>query len=210
MVRLLNVLSVVSWVNSGELAAYSASKSAAWSLTNALRIELAAQKTQVMALHMGFVDTDLASAFDAPKSSAEEIVKRALDGLESDLDEVLADERPASEARHDSGQTQLPTADCLKPRIHRPTRPLPTKTSPSPALTEDPHAFRTSHLAFDSARQSLVMAPMTRSRAVDANTPNALMAEYYGQRASAGLIIAEGTSPSPNGLGYRTDSRTLQ
>lgn len=43
---------------------------------------------------------------------------------------------------------------------------------------------------------------MTRSRAVDANTPNALMAEYYGQRATAGLIIAEGTSPSPNGLGY--------
>jgi len=47
-----------------------------------------------------------------------------------------------------------------------------------------------------------VMAPMTRSRAVDANTPNALMAEYYGQRAAAGLIITEGTSPSPNGLGY--------
>jgi N-ethylmaleimide reductase len=47
-----------------------------------------------------------------------------------------------------------------------------------------------------------VMSPMTRSRAVDANTPNALMAEYYGQRAGAGLIITEGTSPSPNGLGY--------
>ncbi len=47
-----------------------------------------------------------------------------------------------------------------------------------------------------------VMSPMTRSRAVDANTPNALMAEYYGQRASAGLIITEGTSPSANGLGY--------
>ncbi|MHA6202950.1 alkene reductase [Dyella soli] len=47
-----------------------------------------------------------------------------------------------------------------------------------------------------------VMAPMTRSRADGANTPNALMAEYYGQRASAGLIITEGTSPSPNGLGY--------
>ncbi len=47
-----------------------------------------------------------------------------------------------------------------------------------------------------------VMAPMTRSRAVQANTPNALMAEYYGQRASAGLIVTEGVSPSPNGLGY--------
>lgn len=48
----------------------------------------------------------------------------------------------------------------------------------------------------------VVMAPMTRSRAFEANTPNALMAEYYGQRATAGLIITEGTSPSPNGLGY--------
>ena len=47
-----------------------------------------------------------------------------------------------------------------------------------------------------------VMSPMTRSRAVEANVPNELMAEYYGQRASAGLIVTEGTSPSPNGLGY--------
>jgi len=48
----------------------------------------------------------------------------------------------------------------------------------------------------------LVMAPMTRSRAREANTPNDLMAEYYGQRAGAGLIVTEGTSPSPNGTGY--------
>jgi N-ethylmaleimide reductase len=47
----------------------------------------------------------------------------------------------------------------------------------------------------------LVMAPMTRNRATD-NIPNALMAEYYAQRATAGLIVTEGTSPSPNGLGY--------
>lgn len=89
---LLNVLSVASWVNGGELAAYSASKSAAWSLTNALRNELAAQKTQVLALHMAYVDTDLTRGLDAPKSSPEQIVKRALEGLESGLDEVLADE----------------------------------------------------------------------------------------------------------------------
>jgi NAD(P)-dependent dehydrogenase (short-subunit alcohol dehydrogenase family) len=89
---LLNVLSVASWTNRGNLAAYAASKSAAWSLTNALRNELVAQKTQVLGLHMGFVDTDLTHGFDVPKSSPEEIVKRALDGLESSLDEVLADE----------------------------------------------------------------------------------------------------------------------
>jgi N-ethylmaleimide reductase len=47
----------------------------------------------------------------------------------------------------------------------------------------------------------IVMAPMTRCRAIN-NIPNDLMATYYQQRASAGLIITEGTSPSPNGLGY--------
>lgn len=88
----LNVLSIVSWVNGGTLAGYAASKSAAWSLTNSLRHELAPQHTQVTALHMAFVDTDLVRARDGPKSSPDEIVARALEGLESGLDEVLADE----------------------------------------------------------------------------------------------------------------------
>jgi N-ethylmaleimide reductase len=47
----------------------------------------------------------------------------------------------------------------------------------------------------------LVMSPLTRNRATG-NIPNELMAEYYAQRGSAGLIVTEGTSPSPNGLGY--------
>lgn len=46
------------------------------------------------------------------------------------------------------------------------------------------------------------MAPMTRSRATSGNIPTDIMAKYYRQRAGAGLIITEGTSPSPNGLGY--------
>src|ERR1022692_3934242 len=50
-------------------------------------------------------------------------------------------------------------------------------------------------------KNRIVMSPMTRSRAIG-NIPNDLMAEYYSQRADAGLIITEGTSPSPNGLGY--------
>ena len=50
-------------------------------------------------------------------------------------------------------------------------------------------------------RNRVVMAPMTRSRAIG-NVPNALMATYYAQRAEAGLIITEGTSSSPDGLGY--------
>jgi N-ethylmaleimide reductase len=61
----------------------------------------------------------------------------------------------------------------------------------------DPVAVRSLQL-----RNRAVMAPMTRCRAAEASLPNALMAAYYGQRASAGLIITEGTSPSPNGLGY--------
>ena len=48
----------------------------------------------------------------------------------------------------------------------------------------------------------IVMSPLTRSRASQDNIPSALMAEHYSQRATAGLIITEGTSPSPNGLGY--------
>jgi len=47
----------------------------------------------------------------------------------------------------------------------------------------------------------IAMAPMTRCRAIG-NNPNDLVAEYYGQRSEAGLLITEGTSPSPNGLGY--------
>ncbi len=50
-------------------------------------------------------------------------------------------------------------------------------------------------------KNHLVMAPMTRSRATD-NLPNDLMSEYYKQRSGAGLIITEGTAPSPEGLGY--------
>lgn len=50
-------------------------------------------------------------------------------------------------------------------------------------------------------KNRVVMAPMTRSRAIG-NVPGPLVATYYSQRAEAGLIVTEGTSPSPNGLGY--------
>lgn len=60
----------------------------------------------------------------------------------------------------------------------------------------DPYLLRNTLLS-----NRTVMSPLTRSRALG-NTPNSLMATYYAQRATAGLIITEGTSPSPNGLGY--------
>lgn len=63
------------------------------------------------------------------------------------------------------------------------------------------HLFAHATLGSLHLKNKFVMSPMTRSRATG-NLPNALMATYYGQRAGAGLIISEGTSPSPNGLGY--------
>jgi hypothetical protein len=61
--------------------------------------------------------------------------------------------------------------------------------------------FSNTTLGSLTLQNRLVMSPMTRSRAIG-NLPNELMAQYYGQRSSVGLIVAEGTSPSPNGLGY--------
>lgn len=89
---IINVLSLVSWYAPVAFSPYSASKSAAWALTNSLRLELRSQQTQVMALHMGYVDTDMTAKIDAPKTPAALIVKRAFDGLEAGEEEVLADE----------------------------------------------------------------------------------------------------------------------
>jgi NAD(P)-dependent dehydrogenase (short-subunit alcohol dehydrogenase family) len=89
----LNVLSVASWINSGAMTAYAASKAAAWSLTNGLRNELRSQGTQVLGLHVGFVDTDLARGLDVVKVSPRSVATSAFDGLEAGASEVLADER---------------------------------------------------------------------------------------------------------------------
>ena len=89
---IINVLSVASWMNGPTLATYGASKSAAWALTNGLRHELAGQGTQVLGLHAGFIDTDLARTIEAPKSSPEAIIKVTLEALERGEGQVLADE----------------------------------------------------------------------------------------------------------------------
>jgi NAD(P)-dependent dehydrogenase (short-subunit alcohol dehydrogenase family) len=87
----LNVLSVLSWVSSPRMTTYSASKAAAWALTNGLRLELAPQRTQVVGLHVGLVDTDLARGIEAPKTSPEEVARIGLDAVESGSEEVLVD-----------------------------------------------------------------------------------------------------------------------
>ncbi len=88
----LNVLSVLSWLSIPGSGAYSAAKAAAWSLTNALRLELAPQGTRVSALHVGYMDTDMTRHLDVAKSSPADIAKLAIDGIEAGDYEIVADE----------------------------------------------------------------------------------------------------------------------
>ena len=117
---ILNVLSVASWINAPMLAMYGASKSAAWALTNGLRHELRAQGTQVLGMHVGFVDTDLTRGIDLPKSSPELIVRRTLDALEAGAEEVLADER-ATQVKQ--GLTAEPAVYLRDPSAAAPAAP---------------------------------------------------------------------------------------
>jgi NAD(P)-dependent dehydrogenase (short-subunit alcohol dehydrogenase family) len=89
---IINVLSDVTWRPLPILSAYSASKAAAWSFTNAVRMQLNEHRTHVLALHVGFIDTDLTKGVNAPKSSPVEVVRQTFTGLEAGKDEVLADE----------------------------------------------------------------------------------------------------------------------
>jgi NAD(P)-dependent dehydrogenase (short-subunit alcohol dehydrogenase family) len=89
---LLNVASVASFITGTRLASYAVSKSAVWSLSNGLRNDLRAQGTQVATLHMGWVDTDMTTQIDQPKSTPEQIVAVALDALEAGAEEILADD----------------------------------------------------------------------------------------------------------------------
>jgi NAD(P)-dependent dehydrogenase (short-subunit alcohol dehydrogenase family) len=88
----LNVLSALSWVTLPGLGGYSASKAAAWALSNGLRAELRDQGTQVTSLHVGYMDTDMTRDMDAPKSSPDAVARLALAGVAAGAGEVLADE----------------------------------------------------------------------------------------------------------------------
>jgi NAD(P)-dependent dehydrogenase (short-subunit alcohol dehydrogenase family) len=89
---LVNMLSVLTWVTYPSLAAYCASKSAAWALTNGLRHELKEQGTLVVGVHAGLIDTDMAAGVEAPKVTPEQVAKAILDGVEAGQLEVLSDE----------------------------------------------------------------------------------------------------------------------
>ena len=88
----LNILSALSWLNLGAGGAYGAAKAAEWSLTNGLRLQLAGQGTQVTALHVGYMDTDMVRGLDVPKIDPALVAKLALEGLAAGAVEILADD----------------------------------------------------------------------------------------------------------------------
>ncbi len=90
---ILNVLSVLSWYHAPQFGAYSSAKAAAWGMTDAIRQELAPRGVHVAALHVGFMDTDMAEFVPADEKSDPSVVaKLALDGVFAGEPEILADE----------------------------------------------------------------------------------------------------------------------
>jgi NAD(P)-dependent dehydrogenase (short-subunit alcohol dehydrogenase family) len=89
---LVNVLSVLSWVALPTTGAYSASKAAAWSLTNSARTELQDQGTLVVGVHVGYMDTDMAAHVPGPKLAPADLAGQILDAVEAGREEVLGDE----------------------------------------------------------------------------------------------------------------------
>jgi len=90
---IVNVISALSWVTlPGVTGSYSASKAAAWALSNAMRQELKAQGTEVLSLHVAFMDTDMARGANGPKSSPDVVVRLAIASLEDGRSELLADD----------------------------------------------------------------------------------------------------------------------
>lgn len=89
---LVNVLSVLSWLSLPDSAGYSAAKAAMWAATNSLRLTLAEQKTLVVAVHVGYMETDMAAHVPGPKTDPGLVAAATLDAVEAGQPEVLADE----------------------------------------------------------------------------------------------------------------------
>jgi NAD(P)-dependent dehydrogenase (short-subunit alcohol dehydrogenase family) len=88
----INVLSDLTWLTNPILTAYALSKAAAWSYTNHLRVQLKPQGTQVLSLHVGFIDTDLTKGLDIPKNNPRDVARHTYDALEAGESEIMADE----------------------------------------------------------------------------------------------------------------------
>jgi len=112
---LLNVLSSASWIPVP--TGYAASKAALWSATNALRLQLEGQSTQVIGLQVGMIDTPMSARWDVPKVSPASVVAQAYDGVADGLIEVLADETTRRVKSGLSGK-----AEEFYPRLHEQLR----------------------------------------------------------------------------------------
>jgi len=100
---IVNVLSIASWAVLPRFTAYAASKAASWSITNSLRLDLREQGTQVMAVHSGFLDTDMAASVTSFKTSPDDVVAQVLSALAEGADEVLVDDATRAVKRSLSG-----------------------------------------------------------------------------------------------------------
>ncbi|AZN38798.1 SDR family oxidoreductase [Paenibacillus albus] len=89
---ILNILSILSWLGVDSLGAYSAAKAAAWGMTNSLRLDLAPHHVRVAGLHVAYMDTDMTAGVTSPKSDPKDIARIAIDGIEADLYEIVADD----------------------------------------------------------------------------------------------------------------------
>ncbi|MFE4965820.1 SDR family oxidoreductase [Streptomyces sp. NPDC056660] len=89
---LVNMLSVASWRANSRFPSYAASKSAQWSLTNALRLALRDQGTLVVGVHVGYVETDATAGIAGPKIDPAEVAAQTMDAIARDEPEVLVDE----------------------------------------------------------------------------------------------------------------------
>ena len=87
--------SIVSFFNVPSMGALCATKAALWSMTHGIRIELRSQGTQVVSVHVGFIDTRLSTGFDVHKHAPAEIATMVIEAIEAGSEEVLADERTA-------------------------------------------------------------------------------------------------------------------
>ncbi|MGW2822010.1 SDR family oxidoreductase [Streptomyces sp. NPDC001443] len=88
----LNVLSALSWISFPAVGAYAAAKSAEWSLTNAVRQQLAPRGISVSGLHVGYMDTDMARHVDGPKTDPADVARAAVDGIASGAAEIVVDD----------------------------------------------------------------------------------------------------------------------
>ena len=89
---IINVLSVASWFTSPPIATYCASKAAEEILTDGIRIQLRSQRTHVVGVYAGYMDTDMSAHITHPKTAPSQVVERSLAGLESGADRVFADD----------------------------------------------------------------------------------------------------------------------